>query len=56
MFTSRGRLLGGGSVREAHTPDIQESPEGCKFLAVSIIFLCSIGLSYFLKFLTFLLS
>ena len=28
MFTSRGRLLSGGNVREAHIPDIQESPEG----------------------------
>jgi hypothetical protein len=34
MFTSRGRLLGGGSVREAHTPDIQESPEGCKYYSL----------------------
>jgi hypothetical protein len=34
MFTSRGRLLGGGSVSEAHTPDIQESPEGCKYYSL----------------------
>ena len=34
MFTSRGRLLGGGSLREAQTPDIQESPEGCKYYSL----------------------
>jgi hypothetical protein len=30
MITSRGRLLGEESVREAHTPDIQESPKDVK--------------------------
>jgi len=37
MFTSRGRLLGGGSVREAHTPDIQESPDQVKYFQAKIL-------------------
>jgi hypothetical protein len=37
MLTSRGRLLGGGSVREVHTPNIQESPDEVKYFQAKIL-------------------